>query len=113
LTKRDERALLQDLLDYSHEAVGFCQGQTLATFSIDRMRYLAVVRLIQLIGEASIRLSDKTRLRYPSVQWHQLRAMRNILVHQYEGIDDAIVWKTVVERLPELISFLENPIEQE
>jgi len=103
LTKRDERALLQDILDYAHEAVDFCQGQTLATFTADRMRHLAVLRLIQLIGEASIRLNDETRQKFPAVPWPQLRAMRNILVHQYEGIDDAIVWKTAVERLPELI----------
>ena len=64
------------------------------------MRYHEVVRLIQLTREASIRLSDETRLKYPSVPWHPLRAMRNILVHQNEGIDDATVLKPVVERLP-------------
>lgn len=113
LTKRDERALLQDILGYAQEAIDFCHGQTLATFASDRMRHLAVVRLIQLLGEASIRLSDETRQKYPAVPWHQLRAMRNILVHQYEGIDDAIVWKTAVERLPELISSLQMPGEPE
>lgn len=109
MTKRDERVILQDILDYAQEAVDFCQGQTLATFTSDRMRQLAVLRLIQLVGEASIRLSDATRQKFPSVPWHQLRAMRNILVHQYEGIDDAIVWKTAVERLPELILNLQQP----
>ena len=106
MTKRDDRALIQDMLDFAQEAVDFCRGQTLASFSSDRMRHLAVVRLIQLIGEASVRLSDAARQSRPAVPWRELRAMRNILVHQYEGIDDAIVWKTATERLPELIATL-------
>jgi len=106
LTKRDERALLQDILDCAQEAIDFCQGQTLATFTSDRMRQLAVVRLIQLIGEASIRLNDETRQKFPSVPWHQLRAMRNILVHQYEGIEDAIVWNPNLIEEPGVIEAL-------
>lgn len=109
MTKRDERALIQDMLDFAQEAVGFCKGQTLSSFAADRMRHLAVVRLIQLIGEASVRLSDATRQTYPAVPWRELRAMRNILVHQYDGIDDEIVWKTATERLPELVAAFKNP----
>lgn len=62
----------------------------------------AVLRNLQTLAESTQRLSEKNRALYPAIDWRAIRAFRNILVHDYLGIDSVLVWRIVVENLPEL-----------
>ena len=66
------------------------------------MRYSAVIREFEIIGEAVSKLPDEIRTAAPDVQWQDIKDFRNLLVHQYSGIDLEIVWNVVKEDLPHL-----------
>jgi uncharacterized protein with HEPN domain len=75
----------------------------------------AVIRRLEIIGEAARRLADATKAKFPSLPWRLMIRMRNIMIHEYDGIDLPIVWETVTHDLPLLIAALEPylPLKQE
>ena len=105
--QRDDRAFLFDMLDSAREAVTIADGETLAKFEGDRLRQLSLLKLIEIVGEAANQVRDETRKAPPNIPWKDVIDMRHRLVHGYFDIDYQIVWKTVVEDLPSLISMLE------
>jgi len=62
----------------------------------------AVVRNLEIIGEAAKNLSKETKSQYPEIPWREMADMRNKLIHEYFGVDLDIVWKTIKYRLPEV-----------
>ena len=100
------------MLVHAEEAMNFCAGLDAASFAQNRQVRWAVIKLIQIVGEASIRVGAVARAAHTSISWKELRAMRNILVHEYHGIDDAIVWKTATEDLPGLVDGLRSALEK-
>lgn len=68
----------------------------------------AVVRRLEIIGEASRRLSDQGRASLPELPWHAMVSMRNLMIHEYDGVDYTMVWKTVKNDLPPLVKLLEK-----
>jgi uncharacterized protein with HEPN domain len=103
------------------EAIGrieeFVQGIDLATFVADRRTSDAIVRNLEIIGEAARYVPDEVASRYPGVPWKKAREMRNVLAHAYFGVDLPTVWKTIQEDLPplkaQLREVLQAPAEQE
>ena len=71
-------------------------------FSNNRLVYSATIREFEIIGEATIHLSDKTLLQYDKVSWRDLKDFRNLLIHEYFGVDSQIVWNTIENDLPVL-----------
>lgn len=71
-------------------------------FSSDRRTILAVVRALEIIGEATRHIPASTRRRFPQVPWQDMVAMRNKLIHEYYGVDLEVLWRTVQEDLPPL-----------
>ena len=110
--ERDDNAYLLDMLHAAREAVGFAQGLSYAVLTQDRRTQLAIVKSVEVIGEAASRLSLEARNGYPSIPWAEIVAMRNRLVHGYFGIDLKLVWDTVCNDLPALITQLE-PLDRE
>ncbi len=72
-----------------------------------------MIRRIEVIGEASRRLSDQTRLALPGLAWDAMMGMRDILIHEYDDVDLAIVWDTVQTDLPPLVATLEKIVPPE
>jgi uncharacterized protein with HEPN domain len=70
----------------------------------------ALIRQLEVIGEAATRLSDETRAQLPAVPWRAIIAMRNRLIHAYDIIDPDTVWRTAVEDIPVLIAELERAL---
>ena len=70
----------------------------------------AVIRRLEIIGEAARRISPETRARLPQLPWEAMIGMRNILIHEYDDVDLMIVWDTVQKDLPRLVANLENVI---
>jgi uncharacterized protein with HEPN domain len=78
----------------------------------DEKTYLATVRAIEIIGEAARHIPDEFRILHPGVPWREIVAMRNILVHNYEGTDPKIVHRTATVNLKGLITMMPSIIEE-
>jgi uncharacterized protein with HEPN domain len=84
------------------------RDRTRADLDIDRALGLAIIRCLEILGEAASRISVAIRKRYPTIPWPQIIGMRNRLVHGYDIVDYDVVWSTVTEDLPPLITELEK-----
>lgn len=93
---KDERVYLGHIRDAINDIKSYAAvGQ--AAFLLDRMRQDAVIRKLEIIGEAVKRISETTRARRPEIPWKQIAGMRDRLTHDYFGVDLGLVWR-VVER---------------
>ena len=81
---------------------------TLAEFCTDSKTIDAVVRNLIMIGEASRYIPESIEQRHPEVPWRTMRGIRNVVVHEYFGVDPEIIWETARHDLPPLLSLLEN-----
>jgi len=93
----DDRVRLQHMVEAAESIATFVAGRTRSDLDTDRMLLFAVVRAIEIIGEAASQISDETRSRAEDVPWRAMVGMRNRIVHAYFDIDADIVWKTAVE----------------
>ena len=99
---------LRHMLDYAQEAITLIRGKSRADLDADRLLNLALVRLIEMIGEAASHVPSDERAWYPGLPWAQIVGMRNRLIHGYDFVDFDILWQTVVEDLPELVAALKR-----
>jgi uncharacterized protein with HEPN domain len=98
---------LQHMLDAAHEAIQFASGHSRADLNRDRMLVLALVKAIEIIGEAAYRISPTTRAQLQDIPWDDIVAMRHRLVHAYFDINLDILWRTVTDDIPSLIALLQ------
>lgn len=113
MSKHENPVRLRHMLEHAQEAVSMMAGKTRLSLDESRTLSLALVRLIEIVGEAANRVSKKTQQKYPQIPWPLIIGMRNRLVHDYTVIDLDIVWQTVTEELPPLIVELQEVIAQE
>lgn len=99
---------LRHMLDAARAAVGFGHGRTRNDLDRDRQLVFALVKAVEIIGEAAYRVSPATRDETPQLPWDDMIGMRHRLVHAYFDIDLDILWRTVQEDLPPLIAELER-----
>ncbi len=98
---RDDRACLEDSLEAIERIERYAERGR-AAFASDELIQTWVVHHLQIIGEAVGKLSDESKEQHPQVPWALIKAMRNVLVHLYFGIDLDKVWQAVVRDVPEL-----------
>jgi uncharacterized protein with HEPN domain len=96
------------MLDAAREAGLFATGHNRSDLHYDRMLTLALVKEIEIIGEAAANISPETRSQLLQFEWKAIINMRNRLVHVYHKIDLYILWDTVIRDLPQLIEELEK-----
>ena len=92
--------------DAADDLAGFVKGRERTDLDSDRMLLFAVVRAIEIIGEAASRTSEETRSVTPTVPWKAIVGMRNRIIHAYFDIDKDIVWKAATEEVPALLAIL-------
>jgi uncharacterized protein with HEPN domain len=108
MKRRDYRDYLQDILDSINDIESFILGMGFEEFKGDRKTINAVVRSIEVIGEASKRIPRSLKAKYKGVPWREMAGMRDKLIHEYFGVDVEILWKTAKDDIPPLKQVIQN-----
>ncbi len=106
--QKSDEIRLRHMLEAAKEAIEFASGKSRDNLDSDRMLVLALVKEIEIIGEAATKISDKMRDEYPNVPWRDISGMRNRLVHAYFDVSLDVLWATVEQELPGLVQSLEE-----
>ena len=104
---------LRHMLDAARKALQFVDGKSRDSLNNDDMLVFALVRAIEIVGEAAAQISDAYRNTNPQIPWRVIVAMRNRVIHAYFDVDLDIVWDTATMNLPPLVVELEKLLEQE
>lgn len=103
---------LRDILSAAEQAQGFVEEIEFDSFCTDTKSVFAVVRALEIIGEAARHVPAAVQNDYPQVPWRQMLAMRNLLIHVYFGVDAEVLWRTVEEDLPPLADAIREMLAQ-
>ena len=99
---RDYKVSLEDILEAAQKIRGYTEGLSETTFSADSKTLDAVVRNLEIIGEAVKKIPNDIRSAYPEADWKKIAGLRDILIHEYFGIDPEIIWDILQHKLPAL-----------
>ncbi len=103
MSERSYRLYLIDILESGNAILEYNKDMSFETFRNDRKTYSAVIREFEIIGEAVGKLPDDVKQRYRDVEWQDIKDFRNLLTHEYFGVDLEILWKVIQEDLPGLM----------
>ena len=107
MSKRDDRISLVDMLIHAREAVDLLGEASADELKSNRVMQLALMRLVEIVGEAANRVSLTTQQRHPEIPWPLIIGMRNRIVHEYDNVNLNVLWDTITNELPPLIGQLE------
>ena len=110
MSEREVMLLLEDILEASQKILSYTSGMNFDNFREDDKTIDAVVRNFEIIGEAANRIPEKIKTKYNNIEWRRLIGFRNRIVHEYFGIDYAMVWKIKEENIAELIASIKRLI---
>lgn len=110
---REFRLFLQDILEAIHNARTYVAGISLDAFLADRKTIDAVIRSLEVIGEATKNVPDEIRSKYPHVEWKRLAGLRDILIHKYFGLSLEVIWDIVQNRTVILQQQIEQVLREE
>lgn len=102
MSKKDDRVYIKYIIESIENIEKFVKDVTYKDFSEDVMRYSAVIRMLEIIGEATVNISDELKIKYEEIPWRIMKDMRNFLIHQYFGVDLKTLWDTIENDLPDL-----------
>lgn len=108
MKKRDYTDYIQDILDSICDIENFTKGMGFEQFSKDKKTINAVVRSIEIIGEATKKIPKILRDKYPNIPWKKMAGMRDKMIHEYFGIDIEIFWKVTKDEIPPLKLFIQS-----
>ena len=101
-SERTPADYISDILEASAQIARFIQGMTLEDFSADNKTQFAVIRGLEIIGEAVRKISPAVREKHPQIPWREIAGMRDKLIHDYIGVNTNIVWNAATKNLPAL-----------
>jgi uncharacterized protein with HEPN domain len=108
---RDFTDYIEDIKNAIDEIEEFIQETDFDSFSIDRKTRNAVIRSLEVMGEAASKIPFETRDNYPEIPWKYMVGMRNKLIHEYFGVDLEIVWTVCTQEIPPLIPIINELFE--
>jgi len=107
MSNRADRDLLSDILEALRRARRYTEGQSYEQFLADTKTQDAVIRTLEILGEATKRLSPSLREIHPEIPWKSMAGVRDKLIHDYFGVNVDIVWEIVRDQLPALVEQVE------
>jgi len=110
---RSFRTFLEDIREAAEKIAKYIEGLDYTKFMENDMVCDAVVRNLEIAGEAARNISDELRTRYSQIPWRQLVGLRNIMIHAYFGVDYENIWKIVSEELPAISSSISTILQEE
>jgi len=99
---KKDKAYLQHILETISDIEKFIENVPEEEFYKNKEKQYAVLRALEIIGEATKNLSKELKAKYPKIPWRDIAGMRNKLIHEYFGVKLELVWQTVEDRLPKL-----------
>jgi len=108
MPRRDQGLLVEDILEALRKIGRYTEGMDQVGFQQDSKTIDAVVRNLEILGEATRQLPEDFIFRHPAVPWRQIAGLRNRIVHEYFAVDLEIVWQVIQHDLPRLAAQLEN-----
>jgi len=111
MSERMDRDFLSDIREAIRRIEDYTEGMTYEAFLTDTKTQDAIIRNLEIIGEATKKLSEGLRAKYPDVPWKSMAAARDRLTHHYFGVNLDIVWQIVTAELPKVASQLEKIID--
>ena len=112
MSKRDQKLYLYDIRDSIEAIFSYISDMDKDEFIQDRKTYSAVIREFEIIGEATKNLSEDIIEKYNEIEWRDIVDFRNILIHEYFGVDFDIVWNVIRQDLPRLQRIIELVIQE-
>lgn len=109
----DEFTYFEDIIFSAELAISFIGKMSITDLYDDIKTQDAIIRRVSIMGEATRRISDDLKNKYPQIPWNQIRAMRNALIHEYDEVDIQVVWDTVKNDLPPLVESLRKILYEE
>lgn len=108
--KRTHVDYLRDILDAIDKTARFTREMDFEQFVVEDRTNFAVIRALEIIGEAVKKVPSSIRERYPDIPWREMAGIRDKLIHDYFGVDLRVVWRTVQEDLPPLLAQMERVV---
>ena len=108
MKKRDYRDYLQDIIDSIDDIESFTENMSFEDFGKDRKTINAVIRSVEVIGEATKKIPRSIRNKHPSIPWKKMAGIRDKMIHEYFGVDIEILWKTIKEDIPSLKPLIQD-----
>lgn len=109
---RNDRTYLTHIREALETTEEYLKDVSYDRFVSNKMIIDAVVRELEIIGEASNKLSDQFREEHSGVLWRRMKDMRNFLIHEYFGVNTKVVWDTYKDDLPQLKSYIEEILDK-
>lgn len=106
--EREVSDYIDDIVSAIADVEEFTRGMSYDMFTADRKTVSAVIRCLEVLGEAAKHIPSTFRKKHPDIPWSKMAGMRDVLIHDYMGVDLKTVWKVLQERLPELKPLLKG-----
>jgi len=103
---------VKDILQNMLEAEEFLEGMSYEQFISDKRTLNAVLRSIEVIGEAAKNIPDEIRVKYPDIPWKEMAGMRDKVIHFYFGVDKEVIWFVVKDRVPTIRPLIERTLRE-
>ncbi len=108
MTARVYTDYLRDVIEALEKCLQFTEGMQFSGFAGDEKTVFAVIRALEVAGEAVKCIPVEIREKYPDIPWREMAGMRDILIHQYFGVNPEVVWKTISVDVPEILPLFQK-----
>jgi uncharacterized protein with HEPN domain len=105
---RERQMFLDDIRDSCRKIIKYTQGLSRQEFFSNTLVYDATLRNIEIIGEAAKHIPDSIRSQFSHIEWRKIVGLRDVVIHAYFGLDDNIIWDVVKNKIPELLTQIED-----
>ena len=103
-----DEARLRHILDAISEIQSYIKNTDIEEFINDSMKKFATVKQLEIIGEAANHISEEMKGKYSDIKWREIVGLRNILIHEYFGVDEYVVWEIITQDIPKLKSHIKR-----